>query len=204
MTQGGFIWLRRAVVAVALLPLVRLFAWPALDLAGANPVEFVTRSSGTWTLVLLCVALAVTPVRKLTGANWLVRLRRPLGLVAFAYACAHALTWVWLDQWFELGPMLVDIVKRPFITVGFAAFVLLLPLALTSTDAMMRRLGRRWGMLHRLVYPAAILAVLHYWWHKAGKNDLGEPVVYALVVAVLLLARLLMRRSAGAGRGSDR
>jgi sulfoxide reductase heme-binding subunit YedZ len=204
MTQGGFIWLRRAVVAVALLPLVRLFAWPALDLAGANPVEFVTRSSGTWTLVLLCVALAVTPVRKLTGANWLVRLRRPLGLVAFAYACAHALTWVWLDQWFELGPMLADIVKRPFITVGFAAFVLLLPLALTSTDAMMRRLGRRWGMLHRMVYPAAILAVLHYWWHKAGKNDLGEPVVYALVVAVLLLARLLMRRSAGAGRGSDR
>jgi sulfoxide reductase heme-binding subunit YedZ len=100
--------------------------------------------------------------------------------------------------------MLADIVKRPFITVGFAAFVLLLPLALTSTDAMMRRLGRRWGMLHRLVYPAAILAVLHYWWHKAGKNDLGEPVVYALVVAVLLLARLLMRRSAGAGRGSDR
>lgn len=204
MTQGGFIWVRRAVIVVALLPLVRLFVWPALDLAGANPVEFVTRSSGTWTLVLLCVALAVTPVRKLTGANWLVRLRRPLGLVAFAYACAHALTWVWLDQWFGLGPMLADIVKRPFITVGFAAFVLLLPLALTSTDAMMRRLGRRWGILHRLVYPAAVLAVLHYWWHKAGKNDLGEPIVYALIVAALLLARVLMRGSAGAGRGSGR
>lgn len=194
MTARQLVWVRRAVVIAALAPLLRLFAWPALDLAGANPVEFVTRSSGTWTLVVLCAALAVTPLRKLTGAAWLVRLRRPLGLIAFTYACAHVLTWLWLDQWFEPAAMLADLIKRPFITVGFLSFLLLLPLAITSTDAMMRRLGRRWGLLHRLVYPAAVLAVLHYWWHKAGKNDLAEPLVYALVVALLLLVRVLGRR----------
>lgn len=195
MTASQLIWLKRVVIAVSLLPMARLIAWPALDLAGANPVEFVTRSSGTWTLVFLCVALAVTPLRKLTGAAWLLRLRRALGLVAFAYACAHLLTWVWLDQWFEPVAMLVDIVKRPFITVGVLAFLLLAPLALTSTDEMVRRLGRRWSMLHRLVYPAAVLAVLHYWWHKAGKNDLAEPVIYGAVVAGLLALRWLHRRA---------
>ncbi len=198
MTPARVLWIRRAVVGLSLLPLVRLIAWPALDLAGANPVEFVTRSSGTWTLVFICLALAITPLRRLTQQNWLIRLRRPLGLVAFTYACAHLLTWVWLDQWFEAGAMLVDILKRPFIAVGMAAFVLLIPLAITSTDAMVRRLGRRWSLLHRLVYPAAVLAVLHYWWHKSGKNDLTEPLVYALVVAGLLLARLIHRWRSGA------
>ena len=195
MTPSQLTWLKRAVIAVCLLPMVRLIVWPAFDLAGANPVEFVTRSSGTWTLVFLCVALAVTPLRKLTGAAWLLRLRRALGLIAFAYACAHLLTWVWLDQWFEPVAMLIDIIKRPFITVGVAAFLLLAPLALTSTDAMVRRLGRRWSVLHRLVYPAALLAVLHYWWHKAGKNDLTEPAIYGVVVGGLLALRWLHRRS---------
>jgi sulfoxide reductase heme-binding subunit YedZ len=193
MSETSLAWSRRGVVAIALIPFLRLILWPIADWAGANPVEFVTRSSGTWTLIFLCLTLAITPLRRLTGANWLIRFRRPIGLIAFAYACAHLLTWVWLDQWFELSAMLIDIVKRPFITVGFVAFLCLLPLALTSTDSMMRRLGRRWGMLHRLVYPAAVLAILHYWWHKAGKNDVGEPLIYAVVLAVLLLARLIGR-----------
>lgn len=186
-------WLRSVVIAVSALPMVRLVVWPMLGLAGANPVEFVTRSSGTWTLVFLLLALAVSPLRKITGVTWLMRLRRPLGLAAFAYALAHLATWVWLEHWFELAPMFTDIFKRPFITAGFVALVLLVPLAVTSTDGMMRRLGRRWGTLHRLVYVAAVLAVLHYWWHKAGKADVTEPAIYALVLAALLGWRVAAR-----------
>jgi sulfoxide reductase heme-binding subunit YedZ len=144
-------WIRGLVIAASMLPMLRLVLWPALDRAGANPVEFVTRSSGTWTLVFLLLALSVSPLRRLTGAGWLMRLRRPLGLASFAYALAHLATWVWLEHWFEIAPMISDVLKRPFITAGFAALVLLIPLALTSTDAMVRRLGRRWSTLHQLV-----------------------------------------------------
>ena len=178
--------IRNLVIAASALPLLRLVIWPIAGLAGANPVEFVTRSSGTWTLVFLLFALAVSPLRRLTGRAWLMRLRRPLGLASFAYALVHLATWIWLEHWFELAPMLADLFKRPFITAGFVALVLLAPLALTSTDAMVRRLGRRWGLLHRLVYPSAVLAVLHYWWHKSGKADVMEPALYALALAVLL------------------
>jgi len=186
------------VIVLSTLPMGRLVLWPMIDWAGANPVEFVTRSSGTWTLVFLLLALAVSPLRRLTGAAWLMRLRRPLGLAGFAYAIAHLATWVWLEHWFELLPMLTDVIKRPFITVGAIALFLMLPLALTSTDSMVRRLGRRWSRLHRLVYPAAVLAVLHYWWHKAGKADIVEPAVYAALLALLLVQRLwllVQRRS---------
>lgn len=187
----------RAVVIVSLtLPLCRLIAWPMLDLAGANPIEFVTRSSGTWTLVMLLLALAVSPLRRLSGAAWLMRLRRPLGLASFGYALVHLSTWIWLEHWFEIAPMLLDVIRRPFITVGVLAIVLLAPLAITSTDSMMRRLGRRWGLLHRLVYPAAVFAVLHYWWHKAGKADMFEPAMYAAVLAVLLALRPIAGRLA--------
>lgn len=171
----------------------RLVLWPILDRAGANPVEFVTRSSGTWTLVFLLLALTVSPLRRLTDAGWLMRLRRPLGLASFAYALIHLATWVWLEHWFELAPMVSDVLKRPFITAGFAALALLIPLALTSTDAMIRRLGRRWSTLHRLVYAAAVLAVLHYWWHKAGKADVTEPALYALALLALLGWRVVVR-----------
>lgn len=186
-------WLRGLVIAGSTLPMVRLVIWPMAGLAGANPVEFVTRSSGTWALVFLLLALAVSPLRKITGVAWLMRLRRPLGLACFGYALVHLATWVWLEHWFELAPMITDVIKRPFITAGFVALVLLVPLAVTSTDTMMRRLGRRWGTLHRLVYVAAVLAVLHYWWHKAGKADVTEPAMYALVLAVLLGWRIAAR-----------
>ena len=197
MTPRRIEWVRRVVVMLLLLPLLRLVLWPALDLAGANPVEFVTRSSGTWTLVLLCLVLAISPLRRLSGQAWLMRLRRSLGLLAFTYGLAHLGTWVWLDQWFDPWAMLQDLIKRPFITVGFVAFALMVPLAITSTDAMLRRMGRRWSLLHRLVYPVALLAVLHYWWHKGGKNDYSEPLIYALVIGLLLAWRLARKARPG-------
>ena len=150
---------------------------------------------------MLCATLAVTPLRRLTGRNGLARIRRMLGLFTFFYASLHLTTYIWLDQWFDVMAMARDIVKRPFITVGISAFALMLPLAITSTNAMMRRLGRRWSELHRLVYAVAPLAILHFWWHKAGKNNFFEPTIYGLVVAALLGARLWWRwRSAYAGR----
>ena len=189
--------IKAVVFLLALGPLARLVlagTMGAFGGLGANPVEFVTRSTGTWTLVFLCITLAVTPARRLTGWNWLQRLRRMLGLFAFFYGVLHFTTYFWLDQWFDLAAIVKDIVKRPFITVGFAAFLLMIPLALTSTDAMVRRLGRRWGKLHRLVYAVAIAAILHYWWHKAGKNDFSEVGWYAAVVIGLLGWRLVDRR----------
>jgi sulfoxide reductase heme-binding subunit YedZ len=159
---------------------------------GANPIEAVTRSTGWWTLALLAATLTVTPLRRLLGAPWLLRLRRMLGLFAFGYASLHFTTYLWLDQFFDLAEIARDVVKRPFITVGFAAFVLLLPLAATSTNAMVRRLGaRRWQRLHRAVYLIAVLGVLHFWW--LVKKDVTEPRLFALVMGVLLAARLWWR-----------
>jgi sulfoxide reductase heme-binding subunit YedZ len=170
---------------------VRLLYLGATNQFGANPLEFVTRSTGTWTLVMLCATLTVTPLRRLTGWNWLIRLRRMLGLFAFFYALQHFLLWLAVDRGFDLAYMLKDVGKRPFITVGFTAFVLMVPLALTSTNGMVRRLGgKRWQGLHRLVYAIAVLAILHYWWHKAGKHDFHEVSIYAAVVATLLGMRL--------------
>jgi len=185
--------IRAMVFAAALLPLLRLVALGHADALGANPVEFVTRSTGTWALVMLCVTLSVSPLKQLLGWPRLLRLRRMLGLYAFFYAALHFGAWVWFDQWFDLASMAADVVDRPFVTVGLTAFALMLPLAATSTHAMMRRLGRRWQELHRLVYAVAVLAVLHFWWHKAAKNDLAEPMIYAAVVALLLGLRVLRR-----------
>lgn len=176
---------------LALLPFLRLLYLGATSQFGANPLEFVTRSTGTWTLVMLCVTLAITPLRKLTGWHWLLRLRRMLGLFTFFYAVQHFMLWLAVDRGFDVAYMIKDIGKRPFITVGFAAFVLMVPLAATSFNAAVRWMGgRRWQALHRAVYGIAVLAILHYWWHKAVKNDFGEVSIYAAVVFVLLAMRV--------------
>jgi sulfoxide reductase heme-binding subunit YedZ len=195
-------WLKPALFVLSLVPFARLVLLGYQDALGANPIEFITRSTGFWTLTFLCLTLTVTPLRRLTGWPWLIRLRRMVGLFAFFYALLHFTTYVWFDQWFSLQDIVKDIGKRPFITVGFAAFLLLLPLAFTSTNRMMRRLGRRWAQLHRLVYLIAGLGVVHFWWLKQGKNDLSEPWIFSLVVAALLLFRLVarLRRASGAGR----
>lgn len=175
---------------MSLLPLGRL-VWLGLhnDL-GANPIEFATRSTGTWALVFLCITLAITPLRLLTGQTNLIKVRRMLGLFCFFYASLHFLIWFWLDQNFDLQTMWADVLKRPFITMGFASFVLLIPLAITSNQYSVRVLGRRWSSLHRVVYVIACTAILHYWWHKAGKNDFQTVAIYAAVMCLLLLCRL--------------
>jgi len=176
---------------LAMLPFARLMYLGATGQFGANPLEFVTRSTGTWTLVMLCVTLAVTPLRKITGWHWLIRLRRMFGLFTFFYGVQHFLLWLAVDRGFDVAYMVKDIGKRPFITVGFAAFVLMTPLAATSANAMVRWLGgRRWQALHRAIYAIAVLAILHYWWHKAGKHDFREVSIYAMVVGALLGMRV--------------
>jgi methionine sulfoxide reductase heme-binding subunit len=183
------LWRVKALVwLLCMLPLLRLLWGAYQQKLGANPIEFITRSTGTWTLVFLCITLAVTPLRQLTGLNWLQKLRRLLGLWAFAYAFMHASTWTWFDQWFDLGDMWRDVLKRPFITIGMAAFLCLVPLALTSTQGMMKRLGRRWATLHKLIYLIAILGVVHYYW--LVKRDVTQPLIYGAVVACLLGYRL--------------
>jgi len=174
---------------LALLPFARI-AWLTANGVPVEPVEFVTHGTGDWALYLLCATLAVTPLRRFTGWNWLLRLRRMLGLFAFFYAAMHFLTFLWADHGFDLGAMWKDVLKRPFITVGFICFVLLVPLAATSTRAMARRLGRRWAQLHRLIYVIAPLAILHYWWMKAGKHNFEQPIVWGMAVAVLLGLRV--------------
>jgi methionine sulfoxide reductase heme-binding subunit len=195
MKAAGSRWIVPAKVAVfvaALYPLARIVLFGFTDRLGANPIEFITRSTGLWTLVFLCVTLAVTPLRKLTGWNTLLRFRRMLGLYAFFYGALHFTTYFWFDKWFDIAEIVKDIGKRPFITVGFAAFVLLIPLAVTSPKAMVRKLGRRWQMLHRAIYPIAALAILHFWWMKAGKHDLILPKIYGAIVVVLLGWRALV------------
>jgi len=182
--------LKITVFLACLIPLARLGWLAYADGLGANPIEFVIRSLGTWALTFLLITLAVTPLRKLSGWQWLIKLRRMLGLFAFCYACLHFLTYVGLDQFFDLHTIYKDVLKRPFITVGFASFVLLIPLALTSTNAMVRRLGgKRWQRLHRLVYLIAIGGVVHYWW--LVKKDITQPAIYAAILAVLLGYRAL-------------
>jgi sulfoxide reductase heme-binding subunit YedZ len=177
-----------AVFALALLPFA-LIVWDAAhDRLGTDPVAQLEHRSGDWTLRLLLLTLAITPLRRLTGYAALLRLRRMLGLFAFFYACAHLATYLVVDLGGYWSQLLTEIAKRPYMTVGFSAWLLLLPLALTSTRSMMRRLGRNWQRLHRLVYPAALLACLHFLW--LVKADRREPVLYLVVFAALMLARL--------------
>ncbi len=188
------LWAKWIVFGLSLLPLLRLIALGFQDRLSANPIEFITRATGDWTLYFLCLTLAVTPLRRLTGLNALIRFRRMLGLFTFFYASLHFLTFIWFDHFFDLAEMVSDILKRPFIAMGFSAFVLLVPLALTSNDFMLRKLGRRWSVLHRLIYLIAILALLHFWWMRAGKHNFIEPLVIGAVVAVLLVLRLIWLR----------
>lgn len=199
--------LKAIVFVAALVPVTRLAVALAFypEWLGANPAEFITRSTGDWTLRFLLVTLAVTPLRKLLGWHWLAGFRRMLGLYAFFYGLVHLSSFVSFDHVFELTEILKDIVKRPFITVGFTALVLMLPLAVTSTDGMVRRLGaKRWLALHRLVYVIAPLGVLHFWWMV--KADVTEPALYAVILACLLGYRVVakvkdtQRRAARGGR----
>jgi sulfoxide reductase heme-binding subunit YedZ len=183
-------YLKSLLFFISLLPLGRLVWLGFHDDLGANPIEFVTRSTGTWALVFLCITLAMTPMRLLTGWSAWISWRRMFGLFCFFYACIHFSIWLWLDQGLDLQAMWADVVKRPFITMGFTTFVLLIPLALTSNSLAVRALGRRWSLLHKLVYVIACTAVIHYWWHKAGKNDLQTVSIYGAVIFLLLLCRL--------------
>ncbi len=181
-----------ALFAACLLPAFLLWRGVELDTLGANPIEAITRGTGDWTLRFLLITLAVTPLRKLTGWHWVVRLRRMLGLFAFAYGAAHLITYLWLDQFFDWNAIAKDILKRPFITVGFAALMLMVPLAATSTNAAIRRLGgRRWQALHRTIYPIAVLGCVHYWW--LVKKDITEPLIYTAITAGLLGIRAWWR-----------
>jgi methionine sulfoxide reductase heme-binding subunit len=183
--------LKGALFAAALLPFARLVLFAFTDRLGANPIEFITRNTGDWTLYFLCLTLAVTPLRRLTKWNWLIKLRRMLGLFAFFYVALHFTTFLWFDHFFDVDEMLKDVVKRPFITVGFTAFMLLIPLAVTSTNGMVRRLGgKRWQWLHRAIYLIAPLGILHFWWMKAGKHDFAQPILFGSIVALLLLSRV--------------
>jgi len=174
---------------LALLPLARLFYGAITETLGANPIEYIIRDLGTWGLTFLLITLSVTPLRRITGWNWLLRFRRMFGLFAFFYVCLHFTSYIWWDQFFDWDAIWKDILKRPFITVGIFTFLMLLPLALTSTNAMIKRLGaRRWQSLHRLVYPIAICGVLHYWW--LVKRDITKPFIYASILTILLGFRL--------------
>ena len=172
------------VFCVSLLPLVWLcwLAWQ--DRLGANPVETLSHRTGDWSLRFLLLTLAVTPLRRLTGWNWLLKFRRMLGLFAFFYVCLHLGVYLIFDQFFDPSAILEDIAKRPYITVGFAGFLLLIPLAATSTNGMIKRLGRNWQRLHRLVYLIGMLGVVHYWW--LVKADISEPLLYAGLLTMLL------------------
>ena len=182
------------VFMLCLLPFAWLLYGAVADALGANPAEYLIRATGDWTLRLLCVALAVTPLRVTAGLPALARWRRMLGLFVFFYAALHLLCYAWFDMGFELDDIAADIGKRPFILVGFAAFTGLAVLAATSFNRAVRALGgRRWQALHRLVYAIAPLALLHFFWMRAGKRDFGEVAVYAAVIGLLLGWRLWRR-----------
>lgn len=162
------------------------------DALGANPIEKITHRTGDWALRFLLITLAITPLRKLFGWKQLIRYRRMLGLFAFFYVCIHFSIYIVFDHFFDVNEIIKDIVKRPYVTVGFAAFVLLIPLAVTSTNKMMKRLGRRWKQLHQLVYVIAVLAILHYLW--LVKADVLQPVIHAIVLLLLLVIRAWYQR----------
>jgi sulfoxide reductase heme-binding subunit YedZ len=188
MKNKYIIWLKVAVWAASLGPLVQIAYLGATHDLTANPIEFVTLTTGTSALVFLLITLAVTPLRKLTGLNWLIRFRRLFGLFAFFYALLHLCIFVGVDKFFDWQEILKDVMKRPFITVGFLSFLLMVPLAITSTAWSIRKLGgKKWNLLHRLTYLSAILAIIHFWWKV--KADHSEPATYGAILAVLLVYR---------------
>ena len=182
-------WTKLVVFLLSLTPAAML-AWRfRQDDLGANPIEFITHSTGDWTLRFLILTLTITPLRKLAGVPQWIRFRRMLGLFAFFYGCLHLTTYLWLDKFFDLPDIWKDVVKRPFITIGFLGFVLMIPLAVTSTAGWIRRLGgRRWQLLHRLIYVSAVAGVVHYYW--LVKSDVRLPLLYGSMVGVLLAYRV--------------
>lgn len=185
----GWKWLKPGVFVACLVPLA-ILAWNAATKnLGANPIDEITDQTGLWTLRFLLITLAVTPARRFSGWNRLIQVRRMLGLFAFFYGGLHFVTYVWLDQFFSVEDILADVIERPFITVGFTSFVLLIPLAVTSTTSMIKRLGGKWWQrLHRLVYVIAIGGVVHFLW--VVKFDTRLPLIYGSMLAVLLAYRL--------------
>lgn len=192
MPRRFIILLKVLVWALCLSP-VSLLAWKAThDDLGANPLSEITFSTGHWTLYLLLITLAISPLRKLSGLNWLIRFRRVVGLFAFFYGCLHLMTYLWFDKFFDVHEIVKDVYKRPFITMGFTAWCLMVPLAFTSTAASIRRLGgKRWQNLHRLIYGSAIAGVVHFWW--LVKRDLTRPEIMASILAALLAFRIVDR-----------
>jgi len=190
--EQRLVWIKTAVFLSALIPLAKLGAGALTDNLGANPIEKITRTTGFWTLSFLMLTLTVTPLRRLSGWSWPMRLRRMLGLFAFFYGSLHFLTYAVVDQFFDWEGIVKDIAKRPYITVGFPSFLLMIPLAVTSTDAMLRRLGgKNWKRLHRLSYATALGGVVHYGW--LVKKDLSNPIVFAVLLALLLGFRVFQR-----------
>jgi sulfoxide reductase heme-binding subunit YedZ len=182
--------LKSILFLISLIPLGRLVWLGYSDDLGANPIELITRSTGTWALVFLCITLAMTPLRLITGSAVWIKMRRMFGLFCFFYASIHFAIWLLLDQSLDLQAMIHDVLKRPFITMGFLSLVLLIPLAVTSNTWSVKKLGRRWSLLHKFIYVIALTVIAHYWWHKAGKNDLQTVSIYAAVMALLLIMRL--------------
>lgn len=186
-------WLKPCVFCLSLLPAFKLILAGYQDELGANPIEKITHVTGYWTLSFLLITLSATPLRLLCHWSWPIRLRRMLGLFAFFYACLHFLTYLVLDQFFDVATILEDIGKRPYITVGFTAFILLIPLAITSNTHLTRKLGgKNWRRLHSLIYPIAIAGVLHFAW--LVKKDLSTPLLFAGILSVLLCIRLIFHR----------
>ncbi len=184
--------LKVAAFALCLSPAALLLRDLQLDQLGANPIEALTRASGEWTLRFLLITLAITPLRRYSGLHWILRFRRMLGLFAFAYGVMHLTTYVWLDQFFDWPAIIRDVYKRPFITVGVAALIIMTPLALTSNSFAVRKLGgRRWQALHRAIYPISLLGCLHFWW--LVKKDITEPLTYTLITVALLALRAWWR-----------
>jgi sulfoxide reductase heme-binding subunit YedZ len=191
--DNRLLWSKTVVFTLALLPLLKLLLNAFQDDLGANPIEKITHLTGFWTLTFLLISLTATPIRKLSGWFWPIRLRRMLGLFAFFYACLHFLTYLVLDQFFDWSAIWADIAKRPYITIGFSAFVGLLPLAITSIDKITSKIGgKNWRRLHSLIYPIAIAGVVHFIW--LVKKDLTTPLIFALLLTLLLSARLVVRR----------
>ena len=186
----NIILVKRIVFVLGLIPLLRLFILGYLGDLTANPIEFITRSTGTWTITFLCMTLAMSPLRWITGFSQWVQLRKTLGLFAFFYGFLHFTIWYWLDHNLNFLAMISDVIKRPFIAMGFIAFVIMSLLAITSNQTAMRLLGGKWKMLHRFIYLIAILAVIHYFWHKEGKRDFTVVFIYTGIIFSLLFIRI--------------
>ena len=190
-TKQQIAWMKAGIFIAGLYPLARLIILGIHDHLTANPIEFIERSTGTWALVMLMITLSMTPIKLLFGFAWQIQFRRMLGLFMFFYACLHITTYAWLDHSLIWADIIKDIYKHPYVLVGFSAFALSIPLAVTSNKAMIKRLKERWKKLHQTVYLIAILGVLHYWW--LVKKDLTEPIIFATVLTLLLLVRVYFK-----------